>query len=161
MKNLFIGLLLGLLLGAAAGFAAGIFAYPFVFLNDIVASEFLPESERGEIFARGEFIHANSSDPVHYGSGHVTVYENTVYLQEDFEVGPGPAYHVYLVPTTEVTPETPVAELDYLDLGRLHAFKGSQVYRLPSGTELREYGSVVIWCEQFGVLISPAALNFR
>jgi hypothetical protein len=27
--------------------------------------------------------------------------------------------------------------------------------------DLRKYGSVVIWCEQFGVLISPAALKFQ
>jgi len=27
--------------------------------------------------------------------------------------------------------------------------------------DLAQYGSVVIWCEQFGVLISPAVLKFQ
>lgn len=111
MKNIFIGLLLGLIVGAAGGFAAGIFIYPFIFLNGIVAGEFLPETGQGDLVARGEFIHANPADPLHYGSGRVTVYENVLHLEQDFEVGPGPAYHVYLVPTAEVTLKTPVADL--------------------------------------------------
>jgi hypothetical protein len=49
----------------------------------------------------------------------------------------------------------------YVDLGRLKAFKGSQNYPVPAGVNLPGYGSVVIWCEQFGVLISPAALKFE
>jgi Electron transfer DM13 len=48
-----------------------------------------------------------------------------------------------------------------VDLGRLRAFKGSQVYPVPAGVNLAKYDSVVIWCEQFGVLISPAALKFQ
>jgi hypothetical protein len=49
----------------------------------------------------------------------------------------------------------------FIDLGRLRAFKGSQNYAVPSGVDLASYGSVVIWCAAFGVLISPAALNPR
>jgi hypothetical protein len=48
----------------------------------------------------------------------------------------------------------------FVDLGRLKAFKGSQNYPVPAGVDLKMYGSVVIWCEQFGVLISPATLKF-
>jgi hypothetical protein len=43
--------------------------------------------------------------------------------------------------------------------GRLRAFKGSQNYPIPAGVDLAGYGSVVIWCERFGVLISPATLQ--
>ena len=49
----------------------------------------------------------------------------------------------------------------FVDLGRLRAFKGSQNYPVPGGLTIEDYGSVVIWCEQFGVLISPAMLEFR
>ena len=54
-----------------------------------------------------------------------------------------------------------VAKTMFVDLGRLKAFKGSQNYPVPAGVNLAGYGSVVIWCEQFGVLISPAALKFE
>ena len=46
----------------------------------------------------------------------------------------------------------------YVDLGRLRAFKGSQNYKVPKGLALDKFKHVVIWCEQFGVLISPAKL---
>jgi hypothetical protein len=48
----------------------------------------------------------------------------------------------------------------FVDLGRLRAFKGSQKYPIPAGVDLTNYPSVVIWCAQFGVLISPADLDF-
>ena len=46
----------------------------------------------------------------------------------------------------------------FVDLGGLRAFKGSQRYVIPAGVKLKDYPSVVIWCEYFGVLISPADL---
>ena len=53
------------------------------------------------------------------------------------------------------------AQTMFVDLGRLKAFKGSQNYAVPAGVDIAQYKSVVIWCEQFGVLISPARLTFR
>ena len=47
----------------------------------------------------------------------------------------------------------------FVDLGRLRSFKGSQRYAIPPGVELKNYPSVIIWCERFGVLISPADLK--
>ena len=49
----------------------------------------------------------------------------------------------------------------FVDLGRLRAFKGSQKYGIPAGVDLKAYPSVVIWCALFGVLISPADLEFE
>ena len=47
----------------------------------------------------------------------------------------------------------------YVDLGGLRSFKGSQRYAIPAGVNLKDYPSVIIWCERFGVLISPADLT--
>jgi Electron transfer DM13 len=149
----------GGVLGALAGFALGVFVYPYIFLADIVASERVEQASTRKVLARGTFIHANPSDPIHYGKGGVTIFEGLLHLEPDFEVGPGPKFHVYLVPDRQVVPSTKVAATMYVDLGRLRAFKGSQNYSLPSGVDLTRYGSVVIWCEQFGVLISPARLS--
>lgn len=152
------GFLAGGALGVAAGFALGIFWYPYLFLADIVATERVDAAAARKVLARGKFVHANPSDPIHYGKGGVTVYEGLLHLEPDFEVGPGPKYHVYLVPEPDVVPSTKVAQTMYVDLGRLKAFKGSQNYPVPAGVEVARYGSVVVWCEQFGVLISPAKL---
>lgn len=154
------GFLGGGLLGIAAGFALGIFAYPYLFLADIVAADQVQDASSRKVLARGSFIHANASDPIHYGKGRVTVYEGLLHLEPDFEVGPGPKFHVYLVPENNVVPATDVAKTMFVDLGRLKAFRGSQNYAVPAGVDIARYGSVVIWCEQFGVLISPARLSF-
>jgi hypothetical protein len=158
MLRLIGAFVLGGLIGAGIGFAGGIFAYPYIFLTDIVGTDTVDTAARREV-ARGEFIHVNPSDPIHYGKGEVTVYDDLVHLQEDFEVGPGPAFHVYLVPKAEVREEADVEGSMYVDLGRLRAFKGSQNYPIPAGVDLADFGSVVIWCERFGVLISPARLE--
>ncbi|MFQ5995533.1 MAG: DM13 domain-containing protein [Acidiferrobacterales bacterium] len=160
MKKVIIWFVVGGVLGGVAGFAAGIFVYPYIFLADIVAMETVQNVESRTVVGRGEFIHANPSDPIHYGGGKVTVYDDVVHLNEDFVVGPGPAFHVYLVPEKNVTPNTKIAQTMFVDLGRLRAFKGSQVYSIPVGVDLKNYGSVVIWCKEFGVLISPAMLSF-
>ena len=112
------------------------------------------------VVARGNFIHADPNDSIHYGAGGVTVFERTVFLEQDFDVGPGPKFHVYLVPKAQIRSATDVTGAMFVDLGRLRAFKGSQKYAVPAGVDLAVYPSVAIWCEQFGVLISPADLNF-
>jgi len=164
LKRYALVFFIGALLGAAGGFALAIFVYPYIFLADVVATEKVaPPAGREEpvgrkVVARGKFIHANPSDPIHYGKGSVTFYDGLVYLEPDFEVGPGPKFHVYLVPEKEVLPSTSVEKTMFVDLGRLKAFKGSQNYEVPAGVDARKFGSVVIWCEQFGVLISPAQI---
>jgi hypothetical protein len=161
VKKSIIIFLVGGALGTAGGFALGIFVYPYIFLADIVATDQVDRKAAGKVVANGMFIHANPRDPVHYGKGKVTVYQDLVHLGGDFEVGPGPKFHVYLVPEKNVIPSTNVAKTMFVDLGRLKAFKGSQNYSVPAGVDLAHYGSVVIWCEQFGVLISPAVLKFQ
>ncbi len=159
MKRGIISFLLGGILGTAFGVAVGFFAFPFVFPPP-PAAEMLSEKERSaKVLATGTFIHANPSDPIHYGKGSVEVREGSVFLKEDFEVGPGPKYHVYLVPKAPVRSEADVTGEMFVDLGQLRAFKGSQRYALPAGLDIKAFGSVVIWCEHFSVLISPADLK--
>lgn len=156
--RLLVTFLFGAVFGAAGGVALGFFLFPYVFPPPPAAEEL--RSVQADKRAEGTFIHANPSDPIHYGSGGVSVYSDTVFLHEDFEVGPGPKYHVYLVPRANIRSSSDLSDAMYIDLGQLRAFKGSQNYAIPAGLNLDDYPSVVIWCEQFSVLISPADLRF-
>jgi hypothetical protein len=161
MRRIWRGILIfifGGILGTGFGFALGILAFPYLFPPP-PAAEQLTEADRSALVATGNFIHADPSDPIHYGSGKVSVFEKTVFLEADFEVGPGPKYHVYLVPRANIRQNSDVPNTMFVDLGRLRAFKGSQRYEVPAGVDLRKFQSVVIWCETFGVLISPADLK--
>ncbi|MBI4274090.1 MAG: DM13 domain-containing protein [Rhizobiales bacterium] len=150
--------LLGGVFGTGFGVALGFFIFPYVFPPP-PAAEQLTEADRSPLVATGNFIHANPSDPIHYGKGKVSVYQRIVFLESDFEVGPGPAFHVYLVPKANIRDSAAVKDTMFVDLGGLRAFKGSQRYVIPAGVDLKNYSSVVIWCERFSVLISPADLQ--
>lgn len=151
--------LIGGVLGTAFGVAVGFFVFPYVFPPP-PAMETLAAEEQTAVLARGTFIHADPGDPIHYGKGRVTVREKVVFLEDDFEVGPGPAFHVYLVPREKIRDSADVKGTMFVDLGKLRAFEGSQRYPIPAGVDLAKFPSVVIWCVQFGVLISPADLAF-
>ena len=160
MRKLLLAFLVGGFLGTGAGMALGFFFFPFVFPPP-VAMDALGEKERKKVVATGEFLHANPADPIHYGRGRVTVTPRTVFLEDDFEVGPGPAFHVYLVPKKEVRRSADVVGSMFVDLGPLRAFKGSQRYAVPNGVDLAQFDSVIIWCREFSALISPADLQFK
>ena len=157
MKRLLLGVLIGALGGLVVGFALGIGVFPYLFPPPPV-NEAPPDSIASPAVATATFIHADPADPIHYGKGTATLYTDLVRLEPDFEVGPGPKFHVYLVPLSEVTPDTEVERTMFVDLGRLKSFVGSQNYAIPQGIDPADFGSVVIWCEQFNVLISPAAI---
>ncbi len=158
MKYAVIGFAVGAMLGAGFGFVAGIAVFPYLFPPPEV-NEPLTGRTHGDALAGATFIHANPADPIHYGRGTATIYSDLLRLESDFEVGPGPKFHVYLVPLAEVTPDTEVEKTMFVDLGRLKAFTGSQNYAIPGGIDLADFQSVVVWCEQFNVLISPATIS--
>ena len=145
-------------LGTGFGVALGFFLFPFVFPPPPANDQLTDTDRRARIAAEGTFIHANKSDPVHWGKGSVAVRQDSVYLGPDFEVGPGPKFHVYLVPRATIRASGDLRDQMFVDLGRLRAFKGSQRYLIPAGLDLAMFQSVIIWCEQFSVLISPADL---
>jgi Electron transfer DM13 len=153
----FLWFFLGGVLGASFGVALGFFLFPYVFPPP-QAMETLSPDERQRVVATGTFLHANPSDPIHYGLGRVTVTDRSVFLEDDFKVGPGPAFHVYLVPKATIRRSEDVKDTMFVDLGRLRAFEGSQRYAVPAGVDLVRFPSVVIWCKEFSVLISPADL---
>ncbi len=158
MKRLFIGFFLGSVLGSAAGFVLGILVFPYIFPAPPAMDA--PVAASGSVIARGTFIQADPDDPIHYGKGKVTVHAKVLRLEQDFAVGPGPKFHVYLVPKATIRKSADVKQTMYVDLGRLRAFKGAQNFPIPPGIDLTKYASVVIWCEAIGVLISPADFKF-
>jgi hypothetical protein len=150
--------LAGGVLGTGFGVALGFFLFPYVFPPPPAAEQITEMDRRSPAVAGGKFIHANPSDPIHWGKGSVTVRQDNVFLESDFEVGPGPKFHVYLVPKGKIRASGDITGEMFVDLGRLRAFKGSQRYVVPGGLDLAKFQSVIIWCEQFSVLISPADL---
>ena len=160
MRRWIFAFFVGGILGTAFGVAVGFFIFPYVFHRPLrwkcsLQTSKLTLSPRGPSFMQIRWT------PSITEGENVTVYEKLVFLEEDFEVGPGPAFHVYLAPNAQIRTSSDVKETMYIDLGKLRAFRGSQNYPIPEGVDLKNYPSVVIWCAEFGVLISPADLAFE
>ena len=63
------------------------------------------------------------------------------------------------MPKDNIRSSSDLGDAMFVDLGQLRAFKGSQKYPIPAGLDLARFKSVIVWCEQFSVLISPADLK--
>lgn len=126
---------------------------------DSEMDEAMPDNEP-RIIASGQFVDADS---VHKGSGTANLYslpDGTHVLRfEDFRTTNGPDLVVYLARHPSPVSARDVTDGGFVSLGGLKGNVGSQNYEIPAGTDVSDFNSVVIWCELFGVLFSPAALE--
>ena len=150
IKVFLFGLILGLPIGAFLWYAFS----PLLF-DDVVA-ETLTEAQ---VVASGEF---RDADRAHKGSGTATLVAFPGGGHEiqfsAFEVTNGPDLEVWLSDHPDPVKSSDVSGGSWLSLGQLKGNVGDQAYQIPAGTDIATYKSVVIWCEQFGVLFSPAVL---
>jgi hypothetical protein len=126
---------------------------------DRVVSEELPAELQMNVAAKGEFRDADSA---HRGKGTATIFETAagtkVLRFTGFEATNGPDLEVWLVKASGIKSSAEVTASQWVSLGPLKGNVGDQNYVIPAGIETRDYKSVVIWCEQFGVLFSAADL---
>lgn len=111
------------------------------------------------LLRHGRFVDA---DAIHKGEGKASLYAlpdgSHVVRFEDFRTTNGPALVVYLARHASPTSAADVLDGGFVNLGKLKGNVGNQNYVVPADVEISEYNSVVIWCQLFDVLFSPAAL---
>lgn len=127
---------------------------------DRIVDEELTQGEEVMILAQGIF---RDADSVHRGKGTARVVAlpgGGVEVQlSEFEVTNGPDLELWLSEHPDPASSADVIAASSLSLGLLKGNIGDQSYSVPPGTDLSQYRSVVVWCEQFGVLFSPASLG--
>ncbi len=143
------------------GFVAGnAFWYLFSPLwIDRVVSEAPPVVVADQPLKSGTFKDADSA---HRGRGNAQILQTAngpVLRLTEFEVTNGPDLEVWLVKAPAPETSADVKASEWVSLGQLKGNIGDQTYQIPASTDIDAYGSVVIWCEQFGVLFSPASLT--
>ena len=73
-----------------------------------------------------------------------------------------PDLHVWLHEKADLkaSDEGTLKKGKYLELGKLKgAFKGDSEYAIPANTDLKQWKSAVIWCDQFSVAFGVATLK--
>jgi hypothetical protein len=93
------------------------------------------------------------------GSAHVLRLPNGSHVLrlEDLDTSNGPDLRVYL---SELGSNLGWRDYGarYVELGKLKGNRGDQNYRIPAGTDLSKYKSLVIWCVRFKVGFGVAPL---
>lgn len=148
----FAALALALLLAAPPGFAPAALAQGTRSLSE-------PAPAGAREIAAGIF---RDGDPAHRGSGRLSILRSahgavTVRL-ESLAVAPGPDLFVYLAADPDpLFPEDVLA--GFRSLGRLKSRFGDQNYAVPDDVDLADWGSVVVWCEEFAVAFAVAPVG--
>ena len=152
--------LAGAVLGTAFGVALGFFLFPFVFPPPPAAEQLTDDRPRQRRPRRGH-VHPRQPERSHsLGQGQrVGARGQRVPGRATSRSGPARSSTSIWCPKAQIRASGDLAGQMFVDLGRLRAFKGSQRYAIPAGLDLAKYQSVIIWCEQFSVLISPADLT--
>ncbi|MGY2896608.1 DM13 domain-containing protein [Deinococcus sp. UYEF24] len=76
------------------------------------------------------------------------------------EVGPDLQVRLYKLaaPAVKEAQDKALAAAPYVKVGLLKTFSGNFSFKLPAGTKLNEYKSVVIWCDQVKTAFGAADL---
>jgi len=145
------------LIGFVAGNAFWYLASPLWIDN--VVQESLPPELNTTSLSTGSF---KDADSVHKSSGQATVLRTAggahILRFTNFKVTNGPDLKVYLVKAADIKTADDVTGSQWVSLGALKGNIGDQNYSIASDTNIGDYSSVVIWCEQFGVLFASATL---
>jgi hypothetical protein len=120
---------------------------------DQVVSEALPPELMVSLVREGSF---QDADRAHQGAGNALLLETA---SGAHLVTNGPDLEVWLVEDPRPLSSGAVNASNWVSLGRLKGNIGDQTYQIPADVDVTRFGSVVIWCEQFGVLFAWAALE--
>ncbi|MEL7314130.1 MAG: DM13 domain-containing protein [Cyanobacteria bacterium J06559_3] len=82
--------------------------------------------------------------------------QNYLVFDDAFDTARGPDVQVVLYTGAEAPVN--LAEGDYVTVGDLQSFEGTQRYLLPADIDVNDYASVAIWCREFNVTFGYAPL---
>ena len=146
------------LLGNLSG-AIGFYLFSPLFIDRVVQED-LANADQFQTLATGAF---RDADATHRGRGTAAILRSatgdTLLRLTEFEVTNGPDLEVWLVEEVNPQSSADVRNSQWVSLGTLKGNIGDQTYTIPADVDVSRFGSVVIWCEQFGVLFSPASLD--
>jgi hypothetical protein len=134
---------------------------------DQVVNEALPATPAQPAAAAGPVVLGSGQfteiDAVHKGQGKATIYTlpdgKRVLRFEEFRVTNGPDLYVYLAGHAAPRDSRQLHAGAAHEVARLKGNAGDQNYELPDGLDLTAFKSVVIYCKQFSVVFSTAALG--
>ena len=142
------------LLTLVFGFAGGVYVLPILIAPEAPTQQAIEANNPTALWTATFRRDLKDSDALHWGEGAVSIGPQTISLVG--KLAPGPDYKLYL------SPEFVQTEADFkrlkpqmLRVGDVKTFNGF-IVEVPAGIDVRDYNTVVIWCEAFDQFISAA-----
>ncbi|MGF1755077.1 DM13 domain-containing protein [Vibrio makurazakiensis] len=141
----------------AVGFGLGIYSLPILIEPESPSQISVQTAAENAVYTGTFSKDRADSDFLHWGEGVVSVSEEAVVFEG--ELAPGPDYKVYLSPKYIETEDAFNQSKSQMFLaGDVKTFDRFNV-ALPSGLDINQYNTVVIWCETFGQFITSAKIQ--
>lgn len=152
MKKLL--LLLSHLGFGAAGFSLGIYTLPILIAPPAPGEAELAAVSQTAAFTGSFRRDLKGSDFLHWGEGEVSV--GSLQIAHQGKLAPGPDYKLYLTSGfVEDEAGFNAIKETAARIGDVKTFNGF-VVDVPTGVNINDYDTVVVWCETFGEFISAA-----
>lgn len=116
--------------------------------------------EKAEVLFTGTF-----HGKLHNTSGRATIYKEAsgdlLLRLTNFKTSNGPDVHVLLIAAKDADDDANFlkSSTERIELGVLKGNEGDQNYALPSGTDLKKFQTVSIYCERFNANFGSAPLE--
>ena len=144
-------------LALAVGFGLGVYLLPILTAPKSPDEATLATSAQSALFKAQISEGLSGNDFLHWGKGSVSVGERQIVHQG--ELAPGPDYKLYLVREfVENEEQFLKVKGSAKQLGDVKTFDGF-VLKVPDGVDVRDYSTVLIWCEAFSEFIAAAKYN--
>lgn len=152
MKRIF--LLVSHLGCIALGFALGIYALPILTQPPSPTMNEVQEVTNQALYTATFQKDRQDSDFLHWGEGSVSISSQQVAFVG--ELAPGPDYKLYFSPTfVETEAGFNANKAQMIQVGEVKSFDRFTV-SLPEEFPLKDYNTVIVWCETFGEFITSA-----
>ncbi|MEL6421014.1 MAG: DM13 domain-containing protein [Pseudomonadota bacterium] len=138
----------------AVGFALGVYFLPILTAPPSPDAAMLSRNAKTALFEATFAEDLSGNDFLHWGKGRVSVGAEMIVHRG--ELAPGPDYKLYLVKQfVENEEQFERAKAEAVRLGDIKTFNGFLV-DVPDGIDVRDFTTVLIWCEAFGEFIAAA-----
>lgn len=138
----------------AIGFALGVYLLPILTEPEGPDRSAIQETAKTALFKANFTRDLKGSDLLHWGEGNISVSPRKIV--HEGKLAPGPDYKLYLV---KEFVEDEQAFLKVKDkarrVGDVKTFSGF-ILDVPGDIDVREYSTVIVWCEAFGEFITAA-----
>lgn len=138
----------------AFGFIIGIYMLPILTAPPSPSITDINRTSAQALY-RTEFTRdLKGSDALHWGEGKVSISQSYISLLG--ELAPGPEYRLYLSPEfVETESEFKRLKSSMELIGDIKTFDNF-IVKVPTGTHLSKYNTVIVWCEAFDEFITSA-----